>query len=307
MKKKRLVLLLALMLSVTACGDESDTSNTNGPTTVESQGESVVDEGNEATQEADEPDVEVKVSVAENFTYTEENGVITITGYEGDATVLEIPESINGMPVVAIGESAFVDNKNIVEVTLPDSVTTVGLAAFQRCYNLEKVTLGNNTEVIGGMAFEGTGVKTINFPDTLHTIGDAAFCLSALEKVEIPPLVTEISSGSFCGTKIETLVIPSSVIRIENEAFEICPNLKEVVIEEGVEFIDDDAFGDCDSLVSITLPSTLTEETDIMAFWGAGSVENVLTIYVPADCVLKDAILELYNDGYEWCGAEVIE
>lgn len=46
--------------------------------------------------------------VYEEFSYTADNGQATITGYYGTSTDVVIPQSIDGMPVAAIGSSASV-------------------------------------------------------------------------------------------------------------------------------------------------------------------------------------------------------
>ena len=307
MKKISLVLILGLLLSLTACGGETAGNETTDKTDI--QTESSKNEAESTQADTDEDNREAVTSIAENFKYTEENGEITITGYEGEATVLDIPESINGMPVVAIGENAFAGNEMIEEVIFPDSVIVIEHAAFERCYGLTKATFGANLEVIDGGAFWMTALESVVFPETVHTIGAYAFDSTNIKEVTIPPMVTVLGTAAFGGSEIESLTVPGTVKEIGEQAFRNCNSLKWVVIEEGVEVIGESAFGECVVLESATLPSTLTEETDVGAFWGSG-LDAKLTIYVPADCVLKDEILEYYNigyDGYDWIGAEVIE
>lgn len=114
MKKISLVLILGLLLSLTVCGSETAGNETTDKT--DTQTESGKNEAGSTQADTDEDNREAVTSIAENFKYTEENGEITITGYEGEATVLDIPDSINGMPVVAIGENAFAGNEMIEEV-----------------------------------------------------------------------------------------------------------------------------------------------------------------------------------------------
>ena len=282
MKKTLLLIILTVLVCFTACGKDVETSST------------------------EIADTDIEYAPAEEFDYYEENGEIVIDRYIGEAKIVKIPETIDGKPVVALDGGAFANNDIVERIILPDSLKRIGDKVFVNCWSLKKVSGGNNLESIGYMGCASNHINSMNLPDTLHTIGDSAFIFTDISELTIPPLVTEIPGGTFAATSIETLVIPSHVKSVGKQAFDSCKNLKTVVIEEGVEVLGDSVFGNCDSLTSITLPSTLTEETDIMAFWGAGSVENKCTIYVPENCVLKDAILELYNDGYDWCCAEVI-
>jgi len=50
-----------------------------------------------------------------------------------------------------------------------------------------------------------------------------------------------------------------SVIKVDDKAFHKCSKLREVILNEGLQYIGQDAFEECTSLTSITLPSTLTE------------------------------------------------
>lgn len=44
---------------------------------------------------------------AQDYTYTTNNGTITITRYTGSGGEVSIPDTINGLPVISIGNGAF--------------------------------------------------------------------------------------------------------------------------------------------------------------------------------------------------------
>ena len=46
-------------------------------------------------------------AVQAQFTYTNNNGAITITGYTGPGGDVTIPDTISGLPVTSIGDYAF--------------------------------------------------------------------------------------------------------------------------------------------------------------------------------------------------------
>jgi hypothetical protein len=77
----------------------------------------------------------------------------TIGGYTGSAVKVVIPAVINGIPVVAIGEDAFRDNKNIKEVVIPNKVTSIRHDAFRDCTNLTSIVIPKNVKTIGDNAF----------------------------------------------------------------------------------------------------------------------------------------------------------
>jgi len=59
----------------------------------------------------------------------------TVTGFEGAITEANIPGKINGVDVVAIGESAFVFCDSLLSAGIPDSVTKIETSAFAECDN----------------------------------------------------------------------------------------------------------------------------------------------------------------------------
>ena len=68
--------------------------------------------------------------VQAQFTYTTNNGTITITGYTGSGGAVTIPSTINGLPVTSIGDYAFYNCTSLTSVTIPNSVTSIGDEAF---------------------------------------------------------------------------------------------------------------------------------------------------------------------------------
>ncbi|MGM9631521.1 MAG: leucine-rich repeat protein [Eubacteriales bacterium] len=87
------------------------------------------------------------------FEYIKENGGITITKYNGTQTNVRIPNNIEQLPVLKIGESAFADTK-VKSVTLPSSCTEIDWFAFYGCYALSTVYVPESVSVIGYGAFD---------------------------------------------------------------------------------------------------------------------------------------------------------
>jgi len=91
--------------------------------------------------------------VQAQFTYTTNNGTITITGYNCSGGVVTIPSTITGLPVTSIGDGAFYNCKSLTIVTIPTSVTNIGYGAFQQCTSLTGVTIPDSVISIGNAAF----------------------------------------------------------------------------------------------------------------------------------------------------------
>ncbi|MBQ8383155.1 MAG: leucine-rich repeat domain-containing protein [Clostridia bacterium] len=134
------------------------------------------------------------------FTYEQADGGIVVKGYSGDPTTLEVPETIDGFTVVAVGENAFAAQTRIEEVILPGTVTEIGAAAFADCASLESVEAPGVT-VIRIEAFQGcTELSDVTFSDRLAVVEDRAFqgC-SKLSALKAPATLTEIGTDAFAG------------------------------------------------------------------------------------------------------------
>src|SRR5262245_25682123 len=89
------------------------------------------------------------------FSYTDNgDGTCTITGYTGPPPrgAVSIPDSINGLIVISIGDYAFEYESSLTSVTIPDSVASIGNHAFGYCGSLTNVTMGYGVTDIGSGA-----------------------------------------------------------------------------------------------------------------------------------------------------------
>jgi hypothetical protein len=135
------------------------------------------------------------------FTYTTNNGTITITGHIGTLVgAVTIPDKINGLPVTAIGNSAFAGSAAyFTSVTIPNSVISIGYAAFADCMSLTNVTIGNSVIGIGDLAFSWLdSLTSVTIPNSVTSLGYKAFaeCIH-LTSVTIGSSVTSIGDDAF--------------------------------------------------------------------------------------------------------------
>ncbi len=259
----------------------------------------------------------------QDFEYSAlDDGRVKITGYNGGAETVVIPDTIDGKSVTSIGRRAFEGCTNLKSITIPNSVTEMGRRAFSGCSSLIGIAIPDSVTEIGKYAFDGCkSLTSITIPDGVTSIGDGAFynCSSLTEikvasensnyvsvngvlynkdkttiicypvgkkgnNYKIPDGVTKVGSSAFIGcSSLTSITIPNSVTEIGYSVFEGCTNLKSITIPNGVTSIGDSAFEGCTSLTSITLPDSVTS-IGFGAFIGCSSLTSI-TIPDSVTCI----------------------
>ena len=118
------------------------------------------------------------------FLYVEKNGEITITGLqEGVAeTTIEIPETIDNMPVTEIAEQAFLASP-ITAVKIGKNIREIGELAFGICKKLRSVTWNQKCDVIPSDCFaECSNLTQFDFSG-VKKVRERAFSKSGLKEV----------------------------------------------------------------------------------------------------------------------------
>lgn len=93
---------------------------------------------------------------------------------------------------------------------------------------------------------------------TVRTIGKGAFARKGLTSVVIPEGVETIDQGAFSANSLTTIKLPSTVKQIERLAFGMNKNLTKVELNEGLEYIGQQAFMGDESLAGeVIIPSTV--------------------------------------------------
>jgi hypothetical protein len=269
-----------------------------------------------------------------NLTQNDTNGAITIDitrfgsiksfSPRQYAGAVVIPSTINGFPIINIGDGAFAYAHGLTSITIPNSVTsinyfafaninvtsivipasvqTIGTEAFWRCFQLQSITFEDNSQLttIGPAAFyECTGLTTgITIPASVTSIGDSAFngC-STLPSVTFADgsLLQAIGGAAFNNcSALTSIAIPASVTFIGLVAFQGCNNLANITFADGslLQTIGDLAFNICSALTSITIPASVTSIGQD-SFQGCTSLTSILVDISNPNYLSDDGIL--YN------------
>ena len=185
------------------------------------------------------------------LTYSSSDGEATITGCEGSAQVVIIPESIDGCPVTAIGEGAFSTQNDLRNITIPHGVVTIGENAFSGCDELFKVNYdGMEYQWNHDMTIaEGNDVLKNAMKSYLRSLSDNGSCGE---------------TGWGWDSDSGTLIINGQGTILDCQK-DWAPwgkyrdEIRRVIIEDGVNRIGDYSFNDCSELTELTIPASVTE------------------------------------------------
>ena len=182
------------------------------------------------------------------FTYSHDGSQITITGYLGFETDVVIPETIAGLPVVALADGAFRNRTGLASLSIPASVTMLGSPfewpytmpmTFKGCTNLTAFHVaGGNAAFrsIDGVLFSADGRTLLCYPPGRSgdysvpagttDIGPGAFnYCSKVSSIRLPDGLIEIGLFAFYASNLSEIEMAASITRIGPMAFSSCPNL----------------------------------------------------------------------------------
>ena len=108
--------------------------------------------------------------INEMFVYRVEENEVVITKYIGKLLKVFIPRKMAGITVKKIGDKAFYDNSNIINVYIPNSIESIGDSAFYGTSSLTVLTFeeGSQLKTIGDFSFYNSSLNSINIPSSVE-------------------------------------------------------------------------------------------------------------------------------------------
>lgn len=267
----------------------------------------------------------------ENLSYTIADSGIVIIDCDESATSVIIPEQIDGIPIVTIGDQAFWQCSKLTSITIPSSVIYIWPRAFIGCNSLTDLvvdpqnrnyiveddvlfditktnlvhcpttkigeyTIPDSVTAIGYYAFKGCNrLTSVTIPDSVTYISDFVFdgC-SGLTNITVPDSVTFLGQGVFKNCSgLTSVTLPNAITSIASDTFYDCINLPDITIPDSVTSIGRCAFLNCKKLKSITIPDSVTS-IDEAAFSGCSGLANV---------TLPDSVTFIGNNAFNGCSS----
>ena len=182
-----------------------------------------------------------------------------ITGFDGDnLRTLIFPNKYRNNSVSTIAERAFME-RAVQEAVITDGITVIEKNAFNGCTDLKQVIFPDTLTTIGDAALEGCGkLITAMLPRRLERIGSYAFSSTGIRSVEFPDSVYWLGEGAYSHcVGITVIVIPEKVDHINNRLFEGCTSLKKVILPVSLISIGSRSFANCANLSFLSVPDSV--------------------------------------------------
>jgi len=229
-----------------------------------------------------------------------DDNTVTILGYSGRAEIIDIPSSIDEMPVTIIGERAFMYSSlktinipnTVVKIEggafaisairtifIPNSVKYVGEGAINSCERLKTIVVESNDNIVfAASALSNNQSLEAVQNETGDLLGNSEYIVInnkiilylgviAKEERHIVINMPENSYTTKVYTEPEEVVIPTEIngqkiTSIGDYAFYNKKVMKKVTIPENITYIGRSAFGSCHGLSNIEILGDINQIND---------------------------------------------
>lgn len=254
------------------------------------------------------------------FELTEQGGekYYVITGCSNKKiTTVDIPTSVDGIPVTRIGDCAFDGCTELKSISVPEGITHIGTLAFRGCSSLTSADLPDSTESIGNYVFYGCPVENLNVSSGNRMYRSSGNCI-----------IGNLTNTLVIGCKNSVIPADGSVERLGAYSFWRCDGLTSLSIPAGITSIESGAIYGCTDLESITVSpdneryhsagncvietamntlivgcknSVIPDDGSIVAIEGLafGGCNTLKSVYVPDSVVRIDAFAFFACSGLE--------
>lgn len=232
-----------------------------------------------------------------NVSFKDEKGIL----YSKDGTILiQYPagkeETEFTMPdqVDSLSSNVFEGCDYLIKVEISKNVTRINYGVFSNCTMLEEVVLPKDLEYIENRAFENCqSLQDFSIGSKVCSIGERAFLgCSNISQVKVDTnnaYFSDIEGVLFDFNQAELLFYPSAkldttyqikegVTFLREGAFYQCNNLKSINMPSSLKVIGTNAISNCSGITEIVLPEGLTK----MDYQAISSNDNLISVSMPS-------------------------
>ena len=248
------------------------------------------------------------------------DGLVELGAAFYQCTGLKSVEIPNSVTTAKYGYSGvFTGCTSLESVTIGSGLSEIPAAMFSGCTSLRSVNLSNGLTSIGLSAFAGcTNLVSIAFPSSLvHINSNAFYKCTSLARITFPNSIKNVNAGfTTSGSRYESafdnctnltqVIVPDfniadwcgknlagGPLRYSHHLYDTEGNdlIVDAVIPEGVTKVTECAFQGCESMTSLTLPSTIAS----IGSYSFGYCSNLtsVTSNMKTPCTLNSSVF--YN------------
>lgn len=234
-------------------------------------------------------------NAAITYEFDAATGTVTLSG-TGEITIntsykpwgnypKDVKKVVIGEGITGIAANTFSNLRNLTEVVLPESLTSIGRCVFMSCGALKTIDLSHITTIgeyafdgchaltaaniasvtaIDSYAFRNSGLQSITIPETLTVVPERVFTgCTSLREVILHDRITKIGYDTFNGcSQLTSLQFPKSLKEVDDFAFSGCTGLADIQLNEGLEIIGRGAFSGCTGIKTLVIPDSVKEIED---------------------------------------------
>ena len=190
------------------------------------------------------------------------NVVIPTTAYNGQ----------DYYKVIGVGYKAFGGDSALISVTMGEHIKYIRSFAFAGSPSLLSISVSSNLQSCGSDLFNNCSkISVINI--TSNNV--AELCNNRANSLLTTGSIWSIPRKIWINEKeVKELFIPDGITMIQDDAFRNCDDLMSVTIGNDVTHIGSDAFNDCDGISSVAIGNGITH-IDEHAFYSCDNINSL--------------------------------
>lgn len=204
------------------------------------------------------------------------------TKYRNNTPKLTIPDTIDNIPVTKLIDdtNSFSNYKSVSEIIIGKNIKYIGTKNkdLNSYYEPFSGATGLSTIIVheDNPFFES--VEGVLYSEDLKTLikypASKSFAMGYNSYTLLDSTITIARKAFYESRQLEEVVLNNGLENIENSAFHNCINLESITLVDSIKKIGSNAFNGCESINEITLPKNL-EEIGTSPFYGCFNLDKI--------------------------------